>query len=207
MRFVKPNKVKSFVILFCTFIISCSQPAPLYPLPPNATILAFGDSLTAGVGTSADNSYPAILEKMTGFKVINGGVPGDTSTKALIRLPALLKKYHPNLVIICLGGNDRIHRESFDVTITNLKTMIEMSKKEGAQVVLIGVPELKLNLNIPDFYQEIAKEYNVPVDSETLRTLLKNRQYKSDTIHLNQQGYYLLAEKIKLLLHESGAMK
>lgn len=204
MRF---NQAKSlWAVIFLFIVVSCTTLAPLKPLPKNAVIIAFGDSLTAGVGTSPDKSYPAILATLTGMKVINAGVSGDTTTTALPRLPELLAEHHPNLVIICLGGNDRIRHMLLDVTKNNLKSMIDLVQQSGAEVLLISEPELKLTLSVPALYSELGEEYNIPVDNKILSTLLKNREYKSDTIHLNQQGYQIMAEKIKELLQQTGAI-
>ena len=57
------------------------------------TVLALGDSLTSGVGADAATAYPAVLQELTGWQVVNGGVSGDTSAQALTRLPTLLEQH------------------------------------------------------------------------------------------------------------------
>jgi len=89
---------------------SCSDEAKLPALAADATILAFGDSLTYGTGTSRDNAYPTVLEKLLKRRVINAGIPGEISSKGLNRLPALIEKYRPDLIIICHGGNDILRK-------------------------------------------------------------------------------------------------
>ena len=70
----------------------CSRKPATQPVPAGATVLALGDSLTSGVGASADTAYPTLLAARTGWNVINAGVSGNTSAQALERLPALLQE-------------------------------------------------------------------------------------------------------------------
>ncbi len=88
------HTIKLFLILLLINAISaCSDSAKLQPLKADATILAFGDSLTYGTGTSKNKAYPAILEKLINHRVINVGIPGEVSRDGLVRLPRLLKEY------------------------------------------------------------------------------------------------------------------
>ena len=89
----------------------CRDRTPrLQPLPAHAVILAFGDSLTAGNGAPRASSYPVILQQLTGWQTINAGAPGEISAEGVIRLPGLLQRYHPDLVVLCHGGNDLLRR-------------------------------------------------------------------------------------------------
>ena len=75
---------------------------------PVQTIVAFGDSLTAGVGAGGiSKSYPAVLEKLSGKRVINMGLSGDTAANAPARLAQVLAQ-NSDMVLIEFGGNDRI---------------------------------------------------------------------------------------------------
>lgn len=125
-------------------LAACSDKAKLLPLDADATILAFGDSLTYGTGTSRDKAYPAVLEKLIGRKVINAGIPGEISKKGLARLPDLIEKYHPDLIILCHGANDILRKLDLTKARNNLQQMISLAKTNGSEVVLIGVPEFSL---------------------------------------------------------------
>ncbi|MBT9511094.1 MAG: arylesterase, partial [Acidovorax sp.] len=84
--------VASLAAIALVPLAACGRKPPrAQALPAEATVLALGDSLTSGVGASADTAYPAVLQRLTGWKVVNGGVSGDTSAQALDRLPGLLQ--------------------------------------------------------------------------------------------------------------------
>lgn len=200
----KRTIILALILIFLGFFLlyQCvNKPDSLLrPIPPGSTILAFGDSLTAGVGTTTDKAYPAVLSQLLNQPVINAGVSGNTSTQALQRLPDLLKQYHPSLVIICIGGNDMLKRHHGSVLKDNLARMIELTQQAGAQVIIIGVPETSLSMKVPALYKNLAKQYQVTLDDKTLRDLLRDRQYKSDTVHLNEKGYRELANQIYLII-------
>jgi len=88
------------ILLFILGLVSCSEQQPLLtPLADDAVILAFGDSLTYGSGVnSKTQSYPAMLAKLTGLQVINGGIPGEVTQLGLSRLADVLQEIDPNLV-------------------------------------------------------------------------------------------------------------
>src|ERR1043166_1309803 len=100
-----------------------------YPItndpPHGANIIAFGDSLTAGVGASEGHEYPTVLSQLIGVPVINRGVPGDTTENALARLDNDVLSDDPRIVIICLGGNDTLQNLPSPHTFAHLRRMIE----------------------------------------------------------------------------------
>ena len=196
-----------FILVFICTLNACSDSAKLQPLKAGATILAFGDSLTYGTGTSKNKAYPAILETLVKFKVINAGVPGEISQAGLTRLPDLIKKYHPDLIIICHGGNDILRKLDLSITQSNIQQMINISKDNNSEVVLIGVPEFGLFLDPSPIYLALANKNNVPIENEVLGDILGKNALKSDQIHPNTDGYQLLAQSIDSLLQQSGAIK
>ena len=159
-------------------------------------MLTFGDSLTYGTGAPAGQSYPDVLANLLGKPVINAGVPGEVSSAGLKRLPIMLDKYNPTLVVLCHGGNDFLRRLDREGTINNLKAMVELIRAHGADVVLIGVPKLGFGLDVPKFYAAIAEEQDIPYEGGILLDLLDNNSMKSDSIHPNATGYRLMAEAI-----------
>ena len=199
------------ILLSCFFpallIAACHTGTPrLRELPPDAVVLAFGDSLTYGTGALPDQSYPAVLQKAISRTVINAGVPGETTSEGLARLPHLLDRYHPALVLLCLGANDMLRGLDEGAAAENLKEMIRMIEKQGAQVVLIGVPRPNLLMSTPEFYRRIAEEFSIPYLENAMSDVLKKNSLKSDFIHPNAKGYRKLAEAVTVFLRKKGAL-
>jgi len=203
---IKKIIIICFISSFISISSSCSEKVGLQPLASNTTVLAFGDSLTYGTGSSVNNAYPAVLESLINRKVINAGVPGEISQQGLARLPRLIAQYRPDLIIICHGGNDLLRKLDMKQTKENIQRMIDMARQNGSQVMLIGVPEFGLFLNASPIYQTLADHNKIPIENDILGDILGNNSLKSDHIHPNAQGYQLFAEQIALLLQQSGAL-
>ena len=194
----------SLGLLLLLSLAGCRDRTPrLQSLKPGSLILAFGDSLTSGYGARGEASYPAVLESLTGYRTVNAGRPGELSTEGLKRLPSLLQRYQPDLVILCHGGNDLLRRRDPAQTAANLRGMIEAVRNSEAEIVLIGVPQPGLWLRPAPFYQEIADEYRIPCNSKILPKILSRRELKSDTIHPNAAGYRQLAETLARLIGQA----
>lgn len=192
-------------LLLCLAIAGCSSPE-LESLPPGSRILAFGDSLTYGVGTERGNSYPAVLSRLTGLEVINAGVSGETTAGGLARLGRELDEIGPELLILLEGGNDILRNHHPAETKANLAAMIGLAKDRDIEVLLLGVPEKKLFSSVAPLYEELAVEHQLVFDGTLVASLLRNPAYKSDPVHLNAAGYRKMAESIQELLEDSGAL-
>jgi acyl-CoA thioesterase-1 len=195
------------VALLALFLLAACDRAPTLPkLDSQDVIVAFGDSLTHGTGASEDTAYPAVLATLTGRTVINAGVPGDTTTTGLERLPAVLAEYEPRLVLLCLGGNDMLRKQPEAATENNLRLLVQTIRASGADVVLIGVPAPKLFGGAPDFYGRVAKDMGLPLEQDIFIDVLKDNRLKSDPIHANAEGYRMVAERLAEFLREAGAL-
>lgn len=192
-------------LLLLVIAAGCSSPE-LELLPPEGRILAFGDSLTYGVGTNIDKSYPSVLSGLTGLEVINAGVSGETTAEGLARLGPELDETRPELLILLEGGNDILRNQDPRATKANLAAMIEIAEGRDIPVVLLGVPEKKLFSNAAPIYEELAEEHQLVFDGSLVASLLRNPSYKSDPVHLNTEGYRAMAESIHELLQDSGAL-
>jgi lysophospholipase L1-like esterase len=181
--------IKLAAILLAALVLQgCSDPKLSF-VPEGSTILAFGDSLTLGVGTDKMNSYPSVLSALSGRQVVNAGVSGETTERGLARLPEQLSQTNPDLLILLEGGNDILRNNDFAATKRNLAAMIELAQNRGVQVVLLGVPEKRLFLGVAPFYADLAEDYQLVFEDQLVATLLRNSDYKSDPIHLNAKGY------------------
>ena len=203
-------RMRLFCLLAMLFFVvnGCGPSKPtLPPLGEDAVVLAFGDSLTYGTGALENESYPAVLAALIHRKVVNLGIPGETSAQGLLRLPDVLDEVKPDLLLLCSGGNDLLQKLDPAQTKANLKEMIQLAKERYIAVVLIAVPEPNLSVRPPAYYRELADEYKLPIEEEILPKVLGKRSLKSDYIHPNAGGYQLIAEAIAKLLKKHGAIK
>lgn len=196
-----------------TPLAACGRKTPrAQAIAPGATVLALGDSLTSGVGASSpDTAYPAVLQRLTGWKVVNAGVSGDTSAQALERLPALLQTHQPALVIVGVGGNDFLRRQNASATRTHVRQICEQARASGAQVLLVAVPELSLmaaagRLSDHPLYEDIADELKIPLHRKGWSDVLANEQLRADTVHANAAGYAQFVQGLVGTLKDTGLL-
>jgi acyl-CoA thioesterase-1 len=190
----------------CLLLSSCQPSGRLSPLESDAKILAFGDSLTYGTGVGRDQSYPMVLSELLSRTVISAGVPGEISADGLKRLSDLLQSSRPDLVVLCHGGNDILRRMKAAQTEKNLRLMIELVRRQGAEVVVVAVPAFGLFPKAASYYEAIEDDLNVPVEADILASLLSSASKKSDQVHLNAIGYREMAVAIEQLLRDEGAL-
>ena len=190
----------------CVLLAACGDRPKIARLPPEAVVLAFGDSLTFGTGANEASSYPSQLERLIGRRVVRAGVPGEVSSAGLARLPQLLEEHHPELVILIHGGNDFLRRLAKNQAAGNLRAMVKLARDKGIAVVIVGVPEPGLLVSTVGFYADIAEELHLPYEGGILSTVLRNNALKSDLVHPNAEGYRKVAEALAQLLKEAGAI-
>jgi acyl-CoA thioesterase-1 len=173
-------------------------------------IVAFGDSLTAGLGVSADESYPAQLQHRLDqlkyrYRVINAGVSGDTTAGGVRRVPWVLNS-KPHLVILELGGNDGLRGLSLEQTKRNLSEIIQRLQQAGVTVVLAG---MKLPPNYGQeyaagfeaIYPALAEQYHLTLIPFFLEGVAASSTLnQADGIHPTKEGYRLIVEQILKIL-------
>jgi lysophospholipase L1-like esterase len=199
------SAARLWCLLLSVLLVACGGP-DLSPLPADARILAFGDSLTRGTGAPEGSGYPEVLAELTGREVINAGIPGELSGEGRVRLPALLETHRPDLVVLVHGGNDMLRRLPAARTRANLVAMLGQIRDHGAEAVVLGVPGPSLTLSAPGWYAEVAAEAGVPVDSALLPRLMRDPALKSDRVHPDAAGYRRMAEGVRDLLRDAGAL-
>ncbi len=206
--FKKPSGiVYAFLLATCLLLVACSDQTPGVRLADDATFLAFGDSITYGTGATRQQSYPAALEQLSGHRVINAGIPGEVTAQGKQRLPGLLDKYKPGLLILCHGGNDLLRRFNGAATKANLAAMIESANQRNIAVLLIGVPSFGLLfLESNEMYNEVAEKYALLYEGEVLPRVESDPELKSDRIHPNAEGYRQMAMAVYKVLQDSGAL-
>ena len=207
-HFITRRRFMQISALLAAALTACSKTAPHAALPEGSTILALGDSLTAGYGADAEAAYPAVLASLTGWQIINGGVSGNTSAQALARLPALMRR-QPQLVLVSIGGNDFLRKVPEADTRSNIRQIVQQIKAAGVPAVLVAVPYFTTGalfgrLSEHPMYEELAAELNVPLFKGAWAEVLGNKKLKSDQIHANAQGYRVFAEKMWAFLKQQG---
>lgn len=182
---------------------ACGRARPrAQPVPRGATVLALGDSLTHGTGATPDTGYPTMLAGLSGWQVVNAGVPGDTSAQALERLPALLEEHQPALVLVSIGGNDLLRRLPEADLRANLQRICARARAAGAQVLLIAVPRPTLaaafvgTLGDHPAYAEVAAAMALPLQRDGWSRVLADPALRADAIHANAQGYARMARLV-----------
>ncbi len=191
------------VALVCT---SASLAGAQSDQDPRPRIVAFGDSLTAGLGVSADESYPARLQRRLDelkyrYRVINAGVSGETTAGGLRRVSWVLKS-RPELVILELGGNDGLRGLSLDQTRDNLDRIIQRFRQAGVKVVLAG---MKLPPNygkdytagFEAMYAALARKHRIPLIPFFLEGVAASATLnQADGIHPTKEGYRVIVEEL-----------
>ncbi len=170
------------------------------------SIVAFGDSLTAGLGVPQDQSYPAHLQRALdaagyAYRVVNAGVSGDTTAGGVRRVSWALNS-KPTIVILELGANDGLRGLSLQETKSNLERIIQQFQQASVTVVLAG---MKLPPNYGQdyiggfeaIYQAVAKQYRLTLipfflDGVAVSTTLN----QADGIHPTGEGYRIIVEKL-----------
>lgn len=190
-----PVHRRAFLVTSLALLAGCGRAPRGVAVPAGATVLALGDSLTWGTGATPGTSYPAVLAGLTGWEVVNAGVPGDTSAGALERLPGLLEEHAPRLVIVGIGGNDFLRRVAPAQTQENLRAICLQAAAAGAQVLVVGVPEASAlaavarSLSDHPLYAHVAAELEVPLHPQGWSEVLNDPTLRSDPIHANAAGY------------------
>jgi acyl-CoA thioesterase I len=169
-------------------------------------IVAFGNSLTAGLGVSPDQSYPAHLQRILdaagyAYQVVNAGVSGDTTAGGVRRVFWVLNS-KPAIVILELGGNDGLRGLSLQETKANLERIIQQLQQASVTVVLAG---MKLPPNYGQdytggfeaLYQALAKQYRLKMIPFFLDGVAGSSSLnQADGIHPTGEGYRLIVERV-----------
>ena len=194
-----------------------SSSAPANQAPPSANapsspgkslpkIVAFGDSLTAGLGLTASESYPALLQKKLeadGYKyeVVNAGVSGDTTAGGLRRIDWALEG-DVRFLILELGANDLLRGQPVSEMKKNLGQIIERAKARKAVVLLAGMyaptnAGAEYQREVQTAFQSLAREHEVLLIPFFLdRVAGVESLNQADGIHPNAEGTKIVAETI-----------
>jgi acyl-CoA thioesterase-1 len=196
------------VIALLLFALIASLPAQAAAArsPAPLKIVAFGDSLTSGQRLPSKDAYPSVLQaKLRAaelpFTVVNAGVSGDTTARALRRLDSALAE-QPQILILELGVNDGLRGVPVPQVRANLEKIIEAAKARDIQVLLCAMEALPLNgwqytIDFHRMYDDLAAKYDVPLIPFLMNGVLGNRDLMSDDgVHPNTAGARAIADTI-----------
>ena len=205
--------------LFLSSISACKPTPKERPSPANArkvgpeanhegkpVIVALGDSLTAGLGVPAEESYPNRLQEKLdragyNYRVVNAGVSGDTTAGGVRRVEWVLKS-QPKIVILELGGNDGLRGIPLEETRKNLESIIQQLQSKDIRVVLAGM-RMPSNYGesyrkgFENIYTELAQKYRLSLIPFFLEGVAgKPFLNQADGIHPTGAGYQVIVEEI-----------
>jgi acyl-CoA thioesterase-1 len=169
-------------------------------------VVAFGDSLTSGRGIGTAQAFPAILQQRIEregleYTVVNAGVSGDTSSRAVRRFDSALDG-DVRILILALGANDGLRGVPVAQLKSNLAAMIEKAQRRGIDVLLCGMEALPLygwdySVAFHNAYRELAKTYGVTLVPFVLMNVIGNPDLmQPDHAHPNADGARAIADNI-----------
>lgn len=174
---------------------------------PAARILVFGDSLSAAYGLSQQDGWVALLEKRLqrehpDYSVANASISGETTGGGLARLPAVLERQRPRVLVLALGANDGLRGLPVGQMKKNLAAMIQAGKKAGARVLLVGI-RMPPNYG-PDYtaaftaaYAEVAAKERVAFLPELLAGIGEKTEYfQPDRLHPTAEAQPIILETV-----------
>ncbi|WP_345814055.1 arylesterase [Paraburkholderia sp. PREW-6R] len=209
----------SAVLAATLFSMPVAASAANAPEQARPVIVVLGDSISAEYGLPRDTGWVALMrqrlaDQRIDYSVANASISGDTTSGGRARLPALMERLKPTIVIVELGGNDALRGVPLSTTEDNLRTIIEEAQQGHAKVVLVGM-YVPPNYG-PDYSQkfhglsgDLSKQFRVPLVPFLLAGIAdKPEMFQADQIHPTQQAQPVLLNNVwpavQPLLHTSS---
>ena len=166
------------------------------------TIVAFGDSLVEGRGATPGRDFVSLLARRLNTRIVNAGRSGDTTAAALARLDSDVLSRDPKVVIVLLGGNDYLRRVPTEQTFANLEKIVDRIRRRGAAVILVGVSVGLLSDPYASEYIAVARRNAAGLVPDILDGIMGNNDLMADSIHPNDRGYAIIAERLEAAVRE-----
>jgi acyl-CoA thioesterase I len=170
-------------------------------------IVVLGDSISAEYGLPRDTGWVALLrqrlaDERIDYSVANASISGDTTSGGRARMPELISRLKPSIVIVELGANDALRGVPLDTTEDNLRTIVEEAQEARAKVILVGMfvppnygPAYTQRFHA--IYGTLARELNVKLVPFLLAGIEnKPEMFQSDQMHPNQQAQPVLLQNV-----------
>ena len=200
-----------FIVVKATFILWVLGASVSMADQDAPAILVLGDSLSAGYGLELSQAWPSLLEQRLSdnghrYRVQNASITGETTQGAVTRLPGLLQRHRPAVVIIELGGNDGLRGFPLETTRANLAGLVELATASGATVVLA---EILLPPNygaayterFQALYGEVAEQHQALLVPYFMRGVaLVEGMMQDDGVHPTAAGQPVLLDNVWAVL-------
>jgi len=174
------------------------------------TILVLGDSISAEYGLKRGTGWVPLLEKRlaaekVGATVVNASISGETTSGGRSRLPALLEKHKPAILVLELGGNDGLRGLPLAMTEENLAHMTQVAQQAGAKVLLVGIqvpPNYGADYSsrFAGLYDKVAKRQKAAVVPFMLKGMTDGadptRMFQADRIHPTEAAQPLILDTV-----------
>jgi acyl-CoA thioesterase-1 len=212
-----PSGAAWIILVLACVLMACNSDHPAYETggrtangPATAcegTIVALGDSLSAGLGVDEDEAYPALLARKLAadgyhFEVVNAGISGETSSGVRERLQWVLSSLKPDIVILETGANDGLRGQDPGLLKKNLEALLAQLKARNIIVVLAGM-RMPPNLGMPytrafdNVYPQVADAHDVIFMPFFLESVAGRPRFnQADNLHPNALGYEHIVEDL-----------
>jgi acyl-CoA thioesterase-1 len=168
------------------------------------TLVCFGNSITNGFGVEPDQSFPAILGRILGVRVINSGLDGDTTEGGLARVDSDVLRHRPDVVTVEFGANDYLMGIEEDEARRDIELMLGRIQDSGARAVVLSLGAGFWDEGYETALSEAARSHNCPFLTGLLDGIANNSMMTLDGIHPNAPGYIVIARKIADFLRQTG---
>ena len=202
------RRLFAFRVAAILALVGAGAPAcgrsPIGPAPPE-TVIAFGDSLTAGFGTTGNGDYVSLLSNRTGVPIVNAGRIGDTTADALGRINSAVLAREPDIVMVLLGGNDLLQGVPVQQRISNITTIVQQIRADGTVVILVGVGSPPID-PFDGALAGIASQTSSSYVPAILDGIFGVPGLMADVIHPNNAGHAIMADRIEPALRAALAV-
>ena len=197
-------RAASLLVALLTLSLGTACDSSVSPSKPAAQIVAFGDSLVVGFGTSSGNNFVSLLSNRVGISIANAGRLGDTTGSALGRLQSDVIARQPKIVIVLLGGNDLLQNVPLQQRVSNITSIAQQIRSTGATVILVGLgndPIDPYGGALPGIASQTGSTH-VP---GILEGIFGVPGLMADSIHPNDAGHRIMADRLEPALRAALA--
>jgi len=202
---MRPFRLVHAIALAALFALAAIVPARAEPSAP--VVLVVGDSISAAYGLAPGAGWVELLSARLAkerypHRVVNASITGDTTAGGRARLPALLERYKPSVVVLELGGNDGLRGGDLGSTRDNLATMVEAAQRAGAKPLIVGmqIPPNYGGAYVRQFsalFAEVAKAHKAPLVPFFFEGFgERNEMFQADRIHPTAAAQPLLVDNV-----------